>query len=223
MQEGGVSLEHAGGGEVALLSGMNYRCVFDSWCRLCGKYRLCQVNFEKASIFGQRQSAWPFWEQPQFSLFHLFFLFCLSFFLPFLPSVSFSLFCFRFLLSPLFVQSSIVYIFFLSFLSSFPPFCLFSRLISSSFHSITPCLYSFFLVHSLPSSFSFNFLLSPIFISSSVSFIFTYFVYSLMSSFLSPFLLFVLRFLFSLPFHFSFIPRLPPLRVPWAWHARPWR
>ena len=69
-------VEHAGR-EVALLSGMNYRRFFDSWCRLCGKYRLCQVNFEKASIFGQRQSAWPFWEQPRFSLFHLFFLFFL--------------------------------------------------------------------------------------------------------------------------------------------------
>lgn len=100
MREGGVSVERVAltGREVALLSGMNYRRFFDSWCRLCGKYRLCQVNFEKASIFGQRQSAWPFWEQPQFSLFHLFFLFffflsmSVFLFFPFLSSVCLSFF-----------------------------------------------------------------------------------------------------------------------------------
>lgn len=77
----------------ALLSGMNYRCFFDSWCRLCGKYRLCQVNFEKASIFGQRQSAWPFWEQPQFLLFHLFFVlsFSISFLSLFFSPISYFL------------------------------------------------------------------------------------------------------------------------------------
>lgn len=95
MRESGLSVERVEhtGREVAMLSGMNYRHFFDSWCWLCGKYRLCQVNFEKASIFGQRQSGWPFWEQPQFSLFHLFFFvlpffpfpFFLSFFLFFLP------------------------------------------------------------------------------------------------------------------------------------------
>lgn len=69
---------------------MNYRRFFDSWCWLCGKYRLCQVNFEKASIFGQRQSTWPFWEQPQFSLFYL--LFCSFFFFPFLSTVFLSVF-----------------------------------------------------------------------------------------------------------------------------------
>lgn len=70
--------EERTGRDRAFLSEMNYRRIFDSWCRLYGKYRLCQVNFEKASIFGQRQSAWPFWEQPQFSLLRL--LLC-SFFL----------------------------------------------------------------------------------------------------------------------------------------------
>lgn len=59
--------EHTGR-DFAFRSEMNYRLFLDSWCWLCGKYRLCQVNFEKASIFGQRQSAWPFWEQPVFTL-----------------------------------------------------------------------------------------------------------------------------------------------------------
>ena len=104
MREGGVSVENVEhtGRDVALLSGMNYRRFFDSWCRLCGKYRLCQVNFEKASIFGQRQSAWPFWEQPKFSLFHLFF--CSLLFSPFLSTVFLSFnfsFSLCFLSSPL--------------------------------------------------------------------------------------------------------------------------
>lgn len=67
------------GGKCLCFPGMNSRCFFDSWCRLGGKYHLCQVNFEKASIFGQRQSAWPFWEQPLFSLNRLVFPFQILF------------------------------------------------------------------------------------------------------------------------------------------------
>lgn len=82
--------EERTGRNVAFLSEMNYRCVFDSWCWLCGKYRLCQVNFEKASIFGQRQSAWPFRNNPSFhsftSCFALFFFAFLSIFSFFLLS-----------------------------------------------------------------------------------------------------------------------------------------
>lgn len=82
--------EERTGRNVAFLSEMNYRCVFDSWCWLCGKYRLCQVNFEKASIFGQRQSAWPFRNNPSFhsftSCFALFF-FCFPFYFLFLSTV----------------------------------------------------------------------------------------------------------------------------------------
>lgn len=94
MREGGVSVQRVEltGRQVALLSEMNYRRFFDSWCRLCGKYRLCQVNFEKASIFGQRQSAWPFWEQLQFSLFHLF---CVQFPFSLFLSCFVSFFVFR--------------------------------------------------------------------------------------------------------------------------------
>lgn len=112
MREGGVSVQRVEltGRQVALLSEMNYRRFFDSWCRLCGKYRLCQVNFEKASIFGQRQSAWPFWEQLQFLLFHLFCVqFPFSLFLSFFLALFLSLFFVHFLLS---------FLYFLSFLHS---------------------------------------------------------------------------------------------------------
>lgn len=114
MREGGVSVQRVKltGRQVALLSEMNYRRFFDSWCRLCGKYRLCQVNFEKASIFGQRQSAWPFWEQLQFLLFHLF---CVQF--PFSLFLS-CLLCFFLCFS--FISSFLFFTFFPSFIHISP-------------------------------------------------------------------------------------------------------
>lgn len=75
MREGGVSVqgEERSGREVALLSGMNYRRFFDSWCRLCGNIAFAKLILKRPAYLGRDNQPDLSENNPSFHSFTFFF------------------------------------------------------------------------------------------------------------------------------------------------------